>query len=486
MILEIINYSLDQKLYDYNLKKIDNNLIKINLGEKKFVLYVSNLQGPVKGRKPSERRIQINPSLKEKLHTYMGEDYEIILLGHGKLTNTFSFWKYGYDINLKTTQSLPTTVQTLKAAANQGFSLHYYKNRGYFDAITESSFAINAFLFPLVLENYNNIFTKKIKETFAKKIKNWNNRWRKDELILCLDLYYKKYPLSKNALELQELSNYLNKRSDIIGFNPRNKFYQELSAKKFRNTNGVSRKLGNIKAIDPINPGGGLAPDPHAKKILFENYIKKPNRLNNQKLSQDSNEIKKKILSNRIDVLIGITKLEEEPYKKTTSYDEGQPNILLDFDLNHSYQDRNINPDNFDDPIKGWNALDRATKLHEEVLKKLAKMFHRKNLPIKKSVHIDFYTEYKNRGKLFEIKTFNNSNFNQQIRHGIIQLKEYYFKYAKYTDTILKETDLFLLLNDNPEKNINDIQLNFLIDQKIKLCWIKDKNVISFNNEILF
>ncbi len=168
MILEIINYSLDQKLYDYNLKKIDNNLIKINLGEKRFVLYFSNLQGPVKGRKPSERRIQINPSLKEKLHTYMGEDYEIILLGHEKLTNTFSFCKYGYDINLKSTQSLPTTIQTLKAATNEGFGIHYYKNRGFFDGATESSFAINAFLFPVVLENYNQIFTKIFIETFAK------------------------------------------------------------------------------------------------------------------------------------------------------------------------------------------------------------------------------------------------------------------------------------------------------------------------------
>ena len=47
--------------------------------------------------------------------------------------------------------------------------------------------------------------------------------------------------LSKNAPELQELSSYLNKRSDIIGFIPRNKFYQELSATKFRNMNGISR-----------------------------------------------------------------------------------------------------------------------------------------------------------------------------------------------------------------------------------------------------
>ena len=110
-------------------------------------------------------------------------------------------------------------------------------------------------------------------------------------------------------------------------------------------------------------------------------------------------------------------------------------------------------------------------------------MCDRKNLPIKKSVHIDFYTEYKNRGKLFEVKTFNYTNFNQQIRHGIIQLKEYYFRYAKYTDEILKETDLFLLLNDNPEKIIEGITIRFLKDQNITLCWMQNNKIVTFKKD---
>jgi hypothetical protein len=487
MILEIINYSLDQKLYEYNLKKIDNNLVKINLEEKRFVLYFSNLQGPVKGRKPSERRIQINPSLKEKLHTYMGEDYEIILLGYDKITNTFSFWKYGYDINLKSTQSLPTTMQTLNVATNKGFCVHYYKNRGSFDSFRQSSFVINAFLFPLILENYNKIFNREIKEIFGKKIKNWNKNYRKDELILCLDLYYQKYPLTKNSPEILEISDFCKRRSDLIGFINRFNYYHEKISQDFRNINGIGKKIENIASADPLKNLNrkGLVPDLHAKKILLRNYITKSNQLDKQKLFQDAVEIKKRILSNRIDILVGKEKIQETSNEKIKFYDEVQTNILLDFDLNQKHTKSSINPDNFSDPIEAINARDRATKLHEEILKKLAKMCDKKNLPIKKSVHIDFYTEYKNRGKLFELKTFNNTNFNQQIRHGIIQLKEYYFRYAKYTDEILRETDLFLLLNDNPEKIIEGITIRFLKDQNITLCWMQNNKIVTFKKDKL-
>jgi len=67
-----------------------------------------------------------------------------------------------------------------------------------------------------------------------------------------------------------------------------------------------------------------------------------------------------------------------------------------------------------------------------------------------------------------------------------IQLREYYFVYSQYWKKIPINTDLFLLLNKNPEKIINSIQLNFLHDQKIKICWIKDENVISLNEEVFF
>ncbi len=142
--------------------------------------------------------------------------------------------------------------------------------------------------------------------------------------------------------------------------------------------------------------------------------------------------------------------------------------------------------DNFSNKIEALNQIDKANEIHEKTVNDLAKIFKNKKLPIMNTKHIDFYSEYKGIGKLFEIKTFTNSNFNQQIRHGISQLREYYFLYAQYWKKIPANTDLFLLLNKNPQNLIKDIQLDFLKDQKITICWIEDNNIVSLNNKILF
>ena len=67
MIYNLINYSLEQKLYDYTLIKHEN-LLEINLDDNKYLVYCSKIQGPVNKRPPAERRIQLNPKLKETLH----------------------------------------------------------------------------------------------------------------------------------------------------------------------------------------------------------------------------------------------------------------------------------------------------------------------------------------------------------------------------------------------------------------------------------
>ena len=129
---------------------------------------------------------------------------------------------------------MPTRVQTLNKARSIGFDFHYYKNKNLADRpTTEHSFSINAFLFPIVLENYRIIFDRDFSEIFRKKIQNWNNRFRKDELILCLDLYNRKFPINKNALEIKEISNYCQKRSDLMGFIPRRILLPRIIRKKF-------------------------------------------------------------------------------------------------------------------------------------------------------------------------------------------------------------------------------------------------------------
>jgi hypothetical protein len=503
MIYNLINYSLEQKLYDYSLKQIEDNLLEIIFNKNKFLVYHSNIQGPVNKRPTSERRIQLNPKLKETLHSYMGEDYKIVLLGFDKTTNTFSFWNYGYNINMRSQQSLPTRIQTLNKAKAVGFDFHYYKNRNLADRpTTEHSFAINAFLFPLILENYYTIFNRDFSEIFRKKIQSWNKPYTKDDHILCLDLYWKKYPINRNSIEVSEISELCNRRSDLLNFIPKSLFYHKDIAKDFRNNNGISSKLENIDSgcrKDPLlknlvfnkdSKKKGRISDAYAVKILLEEFLTKSNTIDKEKLSKRAGVIKNKILSKSIEVLIGERKIEnfENGKIERYTYDESHPNLLLDFDFNRSQKESDFNESEYADPVESIIARLEASKEHYSVVKKLALICHKKRLIKKYSLNIDFYTEYKNRGKLFEIKTFNESNFKSQLRHAIVQLKEYYFKHAIYLRNIpnrsnlliLNDTDLFILLNKSPESLIKKEQIEFLKNQNIVLCWFQNDQVTTF------
>jgi hypothetical protein len=80
------------------------------------------------------------------------------------------------------------------------------------------------------------------------------------------------------------------------------------------------------------------------------------------------------------------------------------------------------------------------------------------------------------------------SNFKSQLRHAIVQLKEYYFKHAIYLRNIpnrsnlliLNDTDLFILLNKSPESLIKKEQIEFLKNQNIVLCWFQNDQVTTF------
>ena len=501
MILDLINYSLDQPVIDFDIEKVDQKLIKINQEENKFIICINEIKSSGKGRKnPFEKRIQISPRIKRLLIENEADDYKPVLLGYDKETNTFTFWKFDIYIETNTMQSFYTRSQNLKKAQSEGCDIYFFRRRQAFNRgiVNErnQALSVNAFLFPLVLKNYNQIFNRNILEIFNEKIRSWNKPYTRDELILCLDLYFKKYPISRNSPEILEISNFCCRNSDLKGFVPRKKFYHDDIAKNFRNFNGISRKLENIDSglrddlstkhlaiKDTIKKG--VVPDKRAIKILKENYIIKSKILDKNKLSEDAKLIKDKIISNDINFFVGnsnFVKVSKEKTKNKIQHQD-EPNILLKFDLNHSYTDRTLNLDKISDPIEKHNALNRATKLHEEVLMKLAKKCESKGLPTWKSIHIDLYTEYQNRGKLFEVKTFDKSNLDQQIRHGIIQLKEYYFRYAMYNEEILKSTDLFLLLNDNPEGIIKSFQIRFLKDQNITLCWIQNNKIVTFKKD---
>ena len=268
-----------------------------------------------------------------------------------------------------------------------------------------------------------------------------------------------------------------------------NKFYPKKDVITFRNSNGISTKTQNFKKTDPNVKGGypGGARGPQEK--LFNQYFDN-NILDKKKIIADSNDLKKKILSDNIEILVGKKLFEEKKDQVTFSNIDIISDIenisdLSNFVLDKPYENRVINPDNIPDPIESLNLSDKSNELHEKTLNELAHIFNKNKLIIKKDQHIDFYSEFKGRGKLFEVKSFNKKNFNQQIRHGIIQLREYYFIYAKYLEKIPLKTDLFLLLSGDPKDFIKNQQIEFLKDQMITLCWIENEKIITLNKEII-
>ncbi len=99
-----------------------------------------------------------------------------------------------------------------------------------------------------------------------------NPNWTRDELILALDLYSKaNYSnLRDNDPRVIELSEFLNKLPVHA---------LEVRDSKFRNANGVGKKLGNFAAIDPDYPGRGLEARSHLDDEVWAEFWHDKKRL---------------------------------------------------------------------------------------------------------------------------------------------------------------------------------------------------------------
>jgi hypothetical protein len=476
MIKNIINYSFKQKLIDFDLREKEKNFIEIIFNSKKFILQLSEITSSGKGRtNSSELRRQISPSIKKKLIPYDAEEYLAVLLGYHSNTNTFTIWKN--ELETKTTQSLFTRIQTLESAKEKGFDIHVYKKN------KKWSFSFNIFLLPLVLENIDLIFTKDVLKNFAQKIKHYNKPYDLDDLIMCIDLYSRKgNNLNKNDKELLEISDLCRLKSKLLNYYPYINFYPG-DPNKFRNTNGIYKKLQNLIKLDSNKTTKGLVGGSEAREKKVWNSFLKDGDLDKENLYNCSNLIKKRIKSENIFSLIGIENPSEitEDGNYQTYAEINNKNLLQDYDFEKNYERRNINSESFFDPIEQLNAIDKATELHEEILKKLAKILYEKQLIHKNSKNIDLYSEFNGRGKIFEAKTFTQENLKMQLRHAIIQLKEYYFLYSKYKKIIKYKTDLLLILNQNPLSYLDKEFINFIESEKICLCWFEGNKISTLH-----
>jgi hypothetical protein len=474
MIKNIINYSFKQKLIDFDIQEKEKNFIEIIFNFKKFIIQLSEITSSGKGRtNSSELRRQISPSIKKKLIPYDAEEYVAVLMGYHPDTNTFTIWEN--ELETKTTQSLFTRIETLESVKENGFDIHVYKKN------KKWSFSFNVFLLPLVLENIDLIFDKDFLKNFSQKIKHYNKPYDRDDLIMCIDLYSRKSNnLNKNDKELLEISDLCKLKSKLLNYYPYINFYPG-DPKKFRNTNGIYKKLQNLVKLDPTKIIKGLAGGSEAREKKVWNSFLKNGILDKDYLYKHSNLIKKNIKLENIYSLIEIENFSEiNEDKNSQKYTEiNYKNLLQDYDFEKNYINRKINLESFFDPIEQLNAIDKATELHEEILKKLAKILNKKKLIHKNSKNIDLYSEFKEIGKMFEAKTFTEENLKRQLRHAIIQLKEYYFVYSKYKKIIKDRTDLFLILNQNPLSYLDKEFINFIESEKICLCWFEDEDKIS-------
>lgn len=487
MIENIINFSFEQKLINHKLEKIENEkkLIKLEFNKKKYIIYFYKIEETRKGRSNKEERtIQISPRIKKQIYTYVGDEYVPVILGYDIKTLTFSLWEFNVETN--TMQSLYTRSSTLNNAHAKGFDFYYYKKKNAFDRFKTDerswSFSFNCFLFPLVLQNYNIIFTKEVEEVFAKKIKSFNKPYDLDELIMCLDLYVRKTKnINKKDGEIIEISDLCAARAKLLNYMPLETFYPDSIWKKFRNINGIYKKLQNFSVNDPSYKKKGLSGGSKDKQQIVWNKFQEKNKINKELLFKTSNIIKNKIKSSNIYLLSGYEDFSFIKDNLVNSNYIFKQNILVDFDFKKIYEKRIIDQSNFADPIKYLNELDKANELHEEILKKLSKILNHKNLIHKCSKHIDLYSEFMNIGKLFEAKTFNEQNLKRQIRHGVIQLKEYYFFNSNYEKNIKSDTDLFLILNENPLKFLTNKFIDFLKHEQICLCWFENKTISTLD-----
>jgi hypothetical protein len=90
-----------------------------------------------------------------------------------------------------------------------------------------------------------------------------NPPWRREELILALDLYVREGQLSADDPRVLRLSEML--RSLAFGA-------AQPDAERFRNSNGVAMKLANFASIDPGHHGAGLSRGGQADRHVWNEF----------------------------------------------------------------------------------------------------------------------------------------------------------------------------------------------------------------------
>lgn len=148
-----------------------------------------------------------------------------------------------------------------------------------------------------------------------------NPKWHRDEIILALDLYF-----SKDRGTVQATNPHIIELSKLLNKLP---IHEEIpDSKKFRNANGVSLKLSNFMAIDPLYSGKGMTAYSRLDEEIFMEFVN-----NKKQLSDIATKIKNIVLNSTLNY--NLYKIENEE-EENESAKEGQ--ILYKL---HKYKERN-------------------------------------------------------------------------------------------------------------------------------------------------
>ena len=123
-----------------------------------------------------------------------------------------------------------------------------------------------------------------------KKTTMKNPKWKSDELILALDLYFRCPPgkTNKENQEIIALSELLNS----LPIHPKKTEYE-----KFRNPNGVYMKLCNFLRFDPNYSGKGLEAGGKLEEIIWNRYCDDTEKLKKvaQAIKDSASEVSRPI-----------------------------------------------------------------------------------------------------------------------------------------------------------------------------------------------
>ncbi|MED3871980.1 HNH endonuclease [Priestia megaterium] len=149
--------------------------------------------------------------------------------------------------------------------------------------------------------------------------KKKNPPWKRDELILALDLYFRKNPnhISNKHREVIKLSAILNSLPI---------HEEKLNAEKFRNPHGVYMKLCNFLRFDPDYPGKGLERGSKLEEKVWNEYYNDKAKLHN--IAQS--------------IIASVTNKEEASKSTKSEEEEEFPEGKVLYRV-HKYRERNNN-----------------------------------------------------------------------------------------------------------------------------------------------